>query len=123
MYDHPSSDRKIEKLIEMKNDDKIILRVRANMWRGVEAVGGRLILTDLYLSFRAHALNVQTTPVDIPLQEIVATRKYRNMGIAPNGLAVTTTSGEEYRFAVWGRDRFINKIAEKNGWASPPKMP
>ncbi|MDG4794271.1 GRAM domain-containing protein [Micromonospora sp. WMMD1082] len=94
------------------SDANILISRRANLWRGVESVGGRLTLTDQYLSFRAHALNVQTAPLNIPLQDIVATRKYRNLGLVPNGLAVATKSGVEYRFAVGKRAHFIDKIAE-----------
>ncbi|MFC8618597.1 GRAM domain-containing protein [Micromonospora purpureochromogenes] len=96
----------------MSNDDAVVLRAMANLWRGVESVGGRLTLTNRHLSFRAHALNVQTTPLDIPLHDIVGTRKYRNLGLLPNGLAVRTKSGTEYRFVVRKRRRFIDKIAE-----------
>ncbi|GIJ28136.1 hypothetical protein Vqi01_32980 [Micromonospora qiuiae] len=94
------------------SDANVLMSRRANLWRGVESVGGRLTLTDQHLSFRAHAVNVQSAPLDIPLQDIVATRKYRNLGLVPNGLAVTTMSGVEYRFVVGKRDQFIDKIAE-----------
>ncbi|SCG77517.1 GRAM domain-containing protein [Micromonospora inositola] len=96
----------------MTSDDKVVLRAMANLWRGAESVGGRLTLTDRYLSFRAHALNLQTAPLDIPLSDIAGTRRYRNMGLVPNGLAVTTRSGTEYRFVVRKRDRWIDRIAE-----------
>ncbi|WBB52452.1 GRAM domain-containing protein [Verrucosispora sp. WMMD573] len=94
------------------SDAELLISRRANLWRGVESVGGRLTLTDQHLSFRAHALNVQTAPLNIPLQDIVATRKYRNLGLVPNGLAVTTRSGAEYRFVVGKRSYFVDKIAE-----------
>ncbi|SBT40153.1 PH domain-containing protein [Micromonospora auratinigra] len=96
----------------MNNGDHVVLRAMANLWRGAESVGGRLTLTDQHLSFRAHALNLQTAPLDIPVGQIVGTRKYRNMGFVPNGLAVLTRDGVEYRFVVRKRDRWIERLAE-----------
>jgi len=55
-------------------------------------------------------VNTQLGPLDLPVAEIVSTRKYRSLGIVPNGLAVTMASGAEYRFVVGQRDRFIAGI-------------
>ena len=87
-----------------------LVDARANLWRGPESVGGQLTLTNDVLSFRAHALNIQTEPLDLRIDDIASTRKYRSMGFVPNGLAVTMTSGVEYRFVVGHRDRFIAGI-------------
>jgi hypothetical protein len=92
------------------NGEGVVLRKRANLWRGSESVGGHLTLTEADLRFRAHRLNVQTQPLDIPITEIVSLRKYNNMRIFPNGVAVMTVSGVEHRFVVGGRDRLIAAI-------------
>ncbi|MET7401651.1 GRAM domain-containing protein [Dactylosporangium sp. NPDC005572] len=94
----------------MGNDEDVIMRVRANLWRGAESVGGHLTLTDTHLHFRAHGLNIQTQPLDVPLAEIVSMRKYSNLRIVPNGLAVMTASGTEHRFVVGGRNHLIAAI-------------
>jgi hypothetical protein len=94
----------------MEDDGEVLVRARANLWRGAEAVGGRLTLTPDWLSFRAHALNVQTDPLDLPVDQISSVRKYNNLKIIPNGLAVTMSSGTEYHFVVRKRDRFIAAI-------------
>jgi hypothetical protein len=94
----------------MKDSNDVLVHARANLWRGAESVGGHLTLTRDCLSFRAHSLNVQREPLDLPVREIVSTRKYRNFGLIPNGLAVTTASGLEYRFVVGQRDRIIASI-------------
>lgn len=94
----------------MDNDEDVLLRVRANLWRGDESVGGHLTLTETHLRFRAHGLNIQTQPLDVPVAEIASMRKYNNLRVVPNGLAVTTASGTEHRFVVGGRDRLIAAI-------------
>ena len=94
----------------MSDDGGVLVTAWANLWRGVEAVGGRLTLADGKLSFRAHAINVQTEPLDLRVADIASARKYRSWGVIPNGLAVTMTSGVEYRFVVGRRDRFIRGI-------------
>jgi hypothetical protein len=91
----------------MSGSNGVLMHARANLWRGPESVGGHLTLTHDRLSFRAHSLNIQTEPLDLPVREIVSMRKYRTMGLIPNGLAVTMASGAEYRFVVGHRDRFI----------------
>jgi hypothetical protein len=45
------------------------------------------------LSFRAHALNIQTDPLDLRVDQISSVRKHNNLKIIPNGLAVTMSSG------------------------------
>jgi hypothetical protein len=94
----------------MANDADVLVRAGANLWRGRAAVGGWLTLTRERLSFQAHALSIQTSPLDVAVKEIVDVRKYRSYGFIPNGLAVTMASGVEYRFVVGKRDRFIAAV-------------
>lgn len=96
----------------MGADDGILVTANANLWRGAEAVGGRLTLSRGGLHFQAHAFNTQPEPLEIPVDEIVEVRKTRTMGIIPNGLLVTTKLGLEVRFVVGDRDRFIDEIGK-----------
>ena len=98
----------------MSDSLDVLAHARANVWRGPEAVGGHLTLTRDRLSFRAHKVNLQAEPLDLPVAEIVSVTKYRTFGLIPNGLAVTMASGAEYRFVVGQRDRFIAGI--QGGW-------
>jgi hypothetical protein len=95
----------------MTDDSGVLVRAGANLWRGAEAVGGHLTLTRDRLSFRAHALNVQSEPLDLAVDQIVSMRKYNHLRIIPNGLAVTMVSGTVYRFVAFKRDRFIAAFA------------
>jgi hypothetical protein len=96
----------------MSEDDGILVTASANLWRGAEAVGGRLTVSRRGLEFRAHAFNRQPEPLEIPVEEIVEVRKTRTMGIIPNGLAVQTKLGLEYRFVVGDRDHFLDAISK-----------
>ncbi|MGI5179038.1 hypothetical protein ACQEVZ_22160 [Dactylosporangium sp. CA-152071] len=95
----------------MTDDSGVLVHARANLWSGAEAVGGHLILTRDRLSFRAHALNIQTEPLDLPVDQIVSMHKYNQLRIIPNGLAVTMASGTVHRFVATKRDRFIAVFA------------
>jgi hypothetical protein len=100
---------------ELSEDDGVLVTAGANLWRGAEAVGGRLTLSRAGLEFRAHSLHRQPEPLEIPVDDIVEVRRTRTMGIIPNGLAVTTRLGLEVRFVVGDRDRFIKEIAQLTG--------
>ncbi|WP_203910917.1 hypothetical protein [Rhizocola hellebori] len=71
-------------------------------------------MTEKSLSFRAHALNVQSEPLDIPVRDIVGMRKFRTLGIFANGLAVTTISGDEHRLTIGKRGAFLEAITRLN---------
>ena len=90
--------------------EQMLEDVAANMWRGIEAVGGRLQITTQRIVFRAHMFNLQTMPTEIPLDNVASAEPCNTMGIVPNGVRVVLKSGIEYRFVVWGRDRLIDVI-------------
>ena len=56
----------------MADNDGILVTANANLWRGAEAVGGRLTLRRDGLHFRAYAFNLQPEPLEIPVDESVA---------------------------------------------------
>lgn len=87
--------------------EEILGKFPANLFRGLEGVGGRIILTNQRLLFEAHGLNVQTQPLAIPLADIREVTTSNTLGIVPNGMIVHCRSGEQYRFAVWGRKNII----------------
>jgi len=97
----------------VSEDDGVLVTANANLWRGAEAIGGRLTLRPAGLEFRAY--NRRPEPLEIPIEEIVDVRRTRTMGILPNGLAITTRLGLETRFVVGDRDRFIKEIAKLTG--------
>ena len=96
---------------------------RANLMRGVEGVGGRLYLTDRRLVFESHGLNVQRGPALVSLSDVaglskVWTRVFGAIPLAPNGLAVRSVDGQELRFVVSGRSKWIEAIETARGSGS-----
>lgn len=94
----------------------VLRQAPANLQRGIEAVGGRLILTADVLLFQPHALNVQTRSLAVPLSAIVSlqprwTRLFGLLPVAPTSLAVRLDNGDEHRFVIGKRDQWIAAIA------------
>jgi hypothetical protein len=92
--------------------EELIEKVAANLMRGVEGVGGRLMLTNQRVLFEAHKFNVQSAPLAIPLSAIESVVPSRTAGIGPNGITIRCRSGEEYRFVVWRRKWLISRIEQ-----------
>jgi hypothetical protein len=84
-------------------DEAIVREGAANLFRGIEGVGGRLWLTNHRLVFRPHALNVQSHVEVIPLTDVVRTEEVKNLWMLPNGLKIHTSDGRSLRFVLWGR--------------------
>lgn len=94
--------------IDLQPGETLVRQGLANLQRGMEQVGGKLFLTDQRLQFMAHAMNVQTAPLTITLDDVtrVRMRWARFLGfipLVPNAMGVGTASGTEYRFTVWRR--------------------
>lgn len=101
--------------IDLAPNEKLLREGAANLQRGLETVGGRLVLTDSRLVFSSHAFNVQTGTTDIPLSAVQSVRPCwtRFLGLfplMPNSLAVATESGD-HRFVLSGRSAWADAIA------------
>ena len=86
----------------------------ANLWKGKEAVGGTLYLTENSLLHKAHKMNIQTKDVEIKINDIdridVYTSKVFGIPLVKNGLLVVDKMGKEYRFVVNGREKWKQEI-------------
>jgi len=81
----------------------------ANLYRGFEGAGGRLILSDDYLLFEPHALNIQKDKVLIKLKDIQQVQKSTTLGIIPNSFEVIALE-DTFKFVVKKRNEWIRKI-------------
>lgn len=95
---------------ESGGTEEILADMAANLFRGIEGVGGRLKITSRRLVFQPHAVNFQRSPLELSLGDIGDVRKRNTLGLIPNGMLVSTLAGVEYKFVVWGRDRLIGMI-------------
>jgi len=101
--------------ITLNPNENLVREGAANLQRGAETVGGRLFLTDQRLVFQSHSFNIQTGATEIPLSQVRGTRlcwtRFLNLiPLLPNSLAVATSSGAEYRFAIFGRKEWATAI-------------
>lgn len=94
----------------MDSPELILAEKPANLFRGLEGVGGKLKVTNYRLIFTPHALNIQSEPEEILISNIASVRPHNLMGFIPNQMILTLVSGEERRFVVWGRQRLIELI-------------
>lgn len=89
-------------------DEEVLFQTHANHFRGMEAVGGWLVLTDRRLLFRPHRMNIQKREWSLPRADLIRLEPYRVLGVLPTGLRALTASGEE-RFVVEERRRWIER--------------
>ena len=104
-------------LDENKNDDhsdseQILADRAANLFRGIESVGGRILITNKSITFKSHALNLQKMDLIVSLKDIAKVEKRNTMGIVPNGLLLKLKSGVEYKFVVWNREELISILSK-----------
>ncbi len=101
--------------IECDTGEQIVKSGMANIMRGIEAVGGKLFLTDRRLAFSSHAFNVQAGAsnyalADIDRAETGWTKVFGLIPLAPNALVVHSRTGAEVRFVVWGNKAWAAAI-------------
>jgi hypothetical protein len=100
--------------IDLDTDVNILFETGANHFKSVEAVGGKLYLTNKRLVFKSHKLNIQNHQLSINISEIVKADRYKALGLTNNGLAVTTASGLVEKFVVQQPEEWFNHFKETN---------
>lgn len=82
----------------------------ANLFKGIEGVGGKLYLSEDSLVHKPHSMNVQSQVTTIMLRDVAEVKTRNTAFIIPNGLSVTTKDGKEYKFVVYGRTKWVAAI-------------
>ena len=101
----------------MKAGEEVIRKGRANLQRGIETVGGRLILTNQRLVFESHKLNAQRGMMELGLDEIAAvsecwTKLFGIIPLVQNSISVKALDGRELKFVLDDRQEWIDAIDE-----------
>jgi hypothetical protein len=101
--------------IELNPNEEIIKEGFANLQKGIETIGGKLHLTNQRIVFIGHKINVQGGATELSLDKVKSadkcwTKFLGKIPITPNSLAVSTDSGEEYRFALFFRGSWKTAI-------------
>ncbi len=85
----------------------------ANYFKGIEAVGGKLFFDETGMTFKSHALNIQSGETRIQYDQISRISKRNTLGIVPNGMSVFTANGFEHKFVINHREDIIAFLVSK----------
>lgn len=85
--------------LTLQPEETILFETDANHFKGIEAVGGRLYLTNQRLVFVSHRLNVQNHTWSIIPATIQKIERYRPMWLSNKGIRITTADAVE-KFVV-----------------------
>jgi hypothetical protein len=98
---------------ELAQDENIEIEGPANLFRGMEGVGGKLFLTNKKVVFKSHKINIQKGQTDILYENITEIIKRKTAKIIDNGIRIKTNGGNEFDFVVNEREKWIEKLNEK----------
>jgi hypothetical protein len=94
-------------------DEMILYETPANHFKGVEAVGGKLYLTNKRLFFKSHKFNIQNHSLSIFLNEIMFVNQYKALGFVNNGLSVGVRGGVIEKFVVNEIEEWMKQLSGK----------
>jgi hypothetical protein len=98
---------------ELTQDENIEVEGPANLFRGMEGVGGKLFLTNKKVVFKSHKINIQTGQTEILFENISEIIKRKTAKLIDNGIRIKTNDGNEFDFVVNEREKWIEKLNEK----------
>lgn len=93
--------------------DYIGRTIPANLFRGIEAVGGNIVFKEQSLLFKSHDMNVQTGETEIEYAQIFHVENIPTLGVVPNGLLITARDGTKFKFVVNNRAEIIEFLMGK----------
>lgn len=106
--------------MELRQGEMLVKNGPANLQKNIEAVGGRLYLTNQRLVFEPHKFNVQGGITEIALANIRSAEKCwtKFLGVLPlfpNSLAILTKEGQALRFVLSGRGAWLAALETLKG--------
>lgn len=101
----------------LKGGEQVIKEGPANVWRGIEAVGGKLYLTDKgRLVHVPHRLNIQQSIVEVQVSNTIVVKtgcmRFLGIPISKNGLFVKLSPDREFKYVVWGKESWQESIKQ-----------
>lgn len=99
----------------LNDEEHIIYETPASHYRGVEAVGGKLLLTNERLIFKSHRINIQNHQLSIDLTSLSEINRFKTLALVNNGVSITTNSGRTEKFVVSNADEMLNRLNDCNG--------
>jgi hypothetical protein len=93
-------------------ESSIIHSCPANHFKGIESVGGKLILLKDRLHFKSHDFNIQRHELIIERIHVKEVNPRNNLFIIPNGIEVVMIDGKKEKFVVQGRKKWMELIGQ-----------
>ncbi|OHQ31797.1 MULTISPECIES: hypothetical protein [Staphylococcus] len=87
-------------------------RIKANYWKGVEAVGGHIVFEDDGFRFTPHSFNIQADSVFVPYQHIQEVSKVNTLFIIPNGVKIIDKNKNVHKIVVNQREKIFEFLNE-----------
>lgn len=97
----------------LTENELVDIEAPANLFRGMEGVGGKLFLTNKRIIFNSHKFNIQKGQTEIDYENISDVIKRKTGKLVDNGIRIKTKNGQEFDFVVTNRDQLIEKLNEK----------
>ncbi|WP_217363242.1 GRAM domain-containing protein [Winogradskyella undariae] len=98
---------------DLEENENIEIEGPANLYQGIEGVGGKIFLTDKKLIFKSHKINIQIRQTNIEYKNIDKISKRKTIKLINNGIRIITNDGNKYDFVVNERDLWLEKINER----------
>lgn len=98
---------------QLNQDENIDIQGPANIFRGMEAVGGKLFLTNQKIIFKSHKINIQRGQTDIKYSDIAKIEKRKTAKWLDNGIRISIHDDKKYDFVVNERDLWYDKLMER----------
>ena len=108
-----SNSEKYKIIPELDNDEHIEIYGPANIFRGIEGVGGKLFLTNKNVIFKSHKINIQTGQTKMDYADIHTIHKLKTLGFIENKMRIETKDGKTHDFVVNERDLWVEKLEER----------
>ncbi|MGM0635925.1 MAG: GRAM domain-containing protein [Bacteroidota bacterium] len=96
--------------LELVENEEVLITGPANLFRGMEAVGGKLFLTNKRLVFIAHKMNFHKGQTDIYLSDIQSIAQRKTAKLVDNGFRIENKAQEKFDFVVNERDSWLAHI-------------
>lgn len=98
---------------ELESDEEIEIHGPANMFRGIEGVGGKLFLTNKHMIFKSHKINIQTGQTAIDYNDIKGIETLKTLNLINNRLKINTVDDKSHVFVVNERDLWLKHLQER----------
>ena len=95
--------------VDLEEGEETILEEGADHFRGIEHVGGRLVLTNRRLIFTSHKININNHSEAIPVGDIIFVSKDDHL--SPYQMKIMLVNSDVHKFRVTSPERWVEAIS------------